>query len=51
MEERSEESLAFSVRVFTLQEEMMAEEAHMDTHEEVRQEVTDATLMYSSTEL
>ncbi|XP_067439075.1 histone-arginine methyltransferase CARM1 [Thunnus thynnus] len=34
MEERSEESLAFSVRVFTLQEEMMAEEAHMDTHEE-----------------
>ncbi|XP_062301482.1 histone-arginine methyltransferase CARM1-like [Scomber scombrus] len=34
MEERSEEPLAFSVRVFTLQEEMTAEEARMDTHEE-----------------
>ncbi|CAK6965495.1 histone-arginine methyltransferase CARM1 isoform X1 [Scomber scombrus] len=34
MEERSEEPQAFSVRVFTLQEEMTAEEARMDTHEE-----------------
>ena len=41
MEERSEEPLAFSVRVFTLQEEMTAEETHMDTHEEVRKEVAD----------
>uniref|UniRef100_A0A4W6DTM2 Histone-arginine methyltransferase CARM1 n=1 Tax=Lates calcarifer TaxID=8187 RepID=A0A4W6DTM2_LATCA len=45
MEERSEESLTFSVRVFTLQEEVMAEEEHMETHkkevqvqEEVRRE-------------
>ncbi|XP_030609104.1 histone-arginine methyltransferase CARM1 isoform X2 [Archocentrus centrarchus] len=34
MEERTENSLAFPVRVFSLQEEMRAE-AHMDTHEEV----------------
>uniref|UniRef100_A0AAQ5YC73 Type I protein arginine methyltransferase n=1 Tax=Amphiprion ocellaris TaxID=80972 RepID=A0AAQ5YC73_AMPOC len=34
MEESSEESLAFSVRVFTLQEEARSEEAHMETHEE-----------------
>ncbi|XP_041822087.1 histone-arginine methyltransferase CARM1-like [Chelmon rostratus] len=36
MEERSEESPAFSVRVFTLQEEERAEEEHMETHEEVQ---------------
>ncbi|XP_044044488.1 histone-arginine methyltransferase CARM1 isoform X2 [Siniperca chuatsi] len=34
MEERSVESLTFSVRVFTLQEEVRAEEEHMETHEE-----------------
>lgn len=47
MEERSEESTSFSVRVFTLQEEMTAEEAHMDTHEEVTEDVADGTLMSS----
>ncbi|XP_040888103.1 histone-arginine methyltransferase CARM1 [Toxotes jaculatrix] len=35
MEDRSEESLAFSVRVFTLQEDVKPEEDHMETHEEV----------------
>ncbi|XP_071320680.1 histone-arginine methyltransferase CARM1-like isoform X2 [Trachinotus anak] len=34
MEERHEESLAFSVRVFILQEEVRAEEEHMEMHEE-----------------
>ncbi|XP_030265331.1 histone-arginine methyltransferase CARM1-like isoform X2 [Sparus aurata] len=34
MEERREEPQAFSVRVFTLQEEERAEEEHMETHEE-----------------
>ncbi|XP_035533931.1 histone-arginine methyltransferase CARM1-like [Morone saxatilis] len=34
MEERGEETLAFSVRVFTLKEEARAEEEHMETHEE-----------------
>ncbi|XP_034411426.1 histone-arginine methyltransferase CARM1-like isoform X2 [Cyclopterus lumpus] len=37
MEEKSEESLAFSVRVFTLQEEVGAEEEHMETPEEEAQ--------------
>ncbi|XP_070712051.1 histone-arginine methyltransferase CARM1-like [Pempheris klunzingeri] len=43
MEERSEESLAFSVRVFTLQEEVRVEEEHMETHDEkvkVQEEVS-----------
>ncbi|XP_045909753.1 histone-arginine methyltransferase CARM1-like [Micropterus dolomieu] len=34
MEERSEESLTFSVRVFALQEEVRAEEENMETREE-----------------
>ncbi|XP_036946641.1 histone-arginine methyltransferase CARM1 isoform X2 [Acanthopagrus latus] len=37
MEERREEPLAFSVRVFTLQEDGRAEEEHMETHEEEAQ--------------
>ncbi len=36
MEKRGEESLAFSVRVFTVQEEEMAEEEHVDTCEVIR---------------
>ncbi|XP_051283246.1 histone-arginine methyltransferase CARM1 [Dicentrarchus labrax] len=43
MEERGEESSAFSVRVFTLKEEARAEEEHMETHEEevrVQEEVS-----------
>ncbi|CAJ1087172.1 histone-arginine methyltransferase CARM1-like [Xyrichtys novacula] len=39
MEERSEEQLSFSVRVFTLQEELRGEEEHMEEHgEEVDEE-------------
>ncbi|XP_075951185.1 histone-arginine methyltransferase CARM1 isoform X2 [Anarhichas minor] len=43
MEEKSEEPMAFSVRVFTLQEEVRAEEEHMETPEEevqVQEEVS-----------
>ncbi len=46
MEERNEESLTFSVRVFTLQEEVRAEEEHMETHEEVTVEAEEGTLFY-----
>lgn len=42
MEERSEESQAFSVRVFTVQEE-----ERKDTPEEVRMEAAEGTLLYS----
>ncbi|XP_063733471.1 histone-arginine methyltransferase CARM1-like isoform X2 [Eleginops maclovinus] len=38
MEEKSEES--FSVRVFSMQEELRAEEDHMETHEELQEEVS-----------
>ncbi|XP_010788531.1 histone-arginine methyltransferase CARM1 [Notothenia coriiceps] len=38
MEEKSEES--FPVRVFSLQEELRAEEEHMETHEELQEEVS-----------
>lgn len=36
MEERNKESLAFSVRVRTLQEEEMVEEEHRETAKEVK---------------
>lgn len=48
MEERSEESLAFSVRVFTLQEEVRAEGEHMETHEEVTVVAAEGTLLYTA---
>lgn len=48
MEERSEESLTFSVRVFTLQEEVRAEEEHMETHEEVKVEAAEGALLYNT---
>lgn len=47
MEERSEESPAFSVRVFTLQEEERAEEEHMETHE-VTGQAAEGALFYAT---
>lgn len=46
MGEKSEESLAFAVRVFTLrEEEVSSEEDHMDTHEEVGAEAAGGALL------
>lgn len=49
MEERREEPQAFSVRVFTLQEEEeRAEEEHMETHEEVTIGAAEGALLYTN---
>lgn len=48
MEERSEESLTFSVRVFALQEEVRAEEENMETREEVTVEAAEGALLYTA---
>ncbi|KAK1876860.1 1-phosphatidylinositol 45-bisphosphate phosphodiesterase delta-4 [Dissostichus eleginoides] len=48
MEEKSEES--FPVRVFSLQEELRAEEEHMETHEELQEEVSRAAGQCEQTE-
>lgn len=47
MEERNKESLAFSVRVFTLQEVEMVEEEHRKTAKEVKMKAAEGALLYS----
>lgn len=44
MEERNKESLAFSVRVFTLQDEEMAEEECRNTVKEVKMKAVQGAL-------
>lgn len=47
MEERNKESLAFSVRVRTLQEEEMVEEEHRETAKEVKIKAAEGALLLS----